>query len=481
VTATIGSSPAAANAANLSASAWADELLTSLGRQPDAFAHSLLITHHDPVLATRFRVGEAAAAVLGAQAMAAADLWCIRGGSPQRVEVDVRAAAASLVSFAYLRGLGDSAFARQGYATTALYEARDGRWIHLHGGFRSREGTLALLGCADEAPAIARAVAGWDAQELEDALAARGVCGARLRSADEWRGHPQGIALAQVPVVELIRIGDAPPEELPGPRADQPGARPLAGVRVLDLTRVLAGPTCARTLAEHGADVLHVRSPRLPFIEPFVIDTNSGKRSCYLDLERAGDVERLRTLARGAHVFSQGYRPGAFDRRGFGPQAMAELRPGIVVVSIDCYGHDGPWAARPGWEQLAQTTTGMVHEHAGDEKPALVPAAVNDYTTGYLGALGVMRALARRVSEGGSWHVRVSLSRTAMWFMSKPRIAADAPPSGLDSAVIAPWLIEVDSAWGRLTRLGPIARMSATPPRWDLPSAPLGTHPPQWS
>ncbi|HEY6420647.1 MAG TPA: CoA transferase, partial [Candidatus Binataceae bacterium] len=201
----------------------------------------------------------------------------------------------------------------------------------------------------------------------------------------------------------------------------------------------------------------------------------------YLDLERAEDLAQLRSLSRDAHVFSQGYRPGAFDRRGFSPDALAKMRPGIVVVSIDCYGHDGPWAARPGWEQLAQTVTGMAHEHAGDEQPSLVPAAVNDYTTGYLGALGVMRALARRVSEGGSWHMRVSLSRTAMWIMSLPRVAADASPSGLETAAIAPWIIEVDSAWGRLTRLGPIARMSATPPRWGLPPAPLGSDPPRWA
>ena len=202
------------------------------------------------------------------------------------------------------------------------------------------------------------------------------------------------------------------PSRFPGPRADEHGARPLSGVRVLDLTRVLAGPTCARTLAEHGAEVLHVRSPKLPSIEPFVIDTNPGKRSCFLDLDRREDVERMRALVRDAHVFSQGYRPGALARRGFSPEELAQMRPGIIAVSIDCYGHEGPFAGRPGWEQLAQTVTGMAHEHAGDEHPALVPAAINDYTTGYLGALGVMCALARRTTEGGSWHVRVSLART---------------------------------------------------------------------
>ncbi len=460
---------------------WTNDLLVSLGRADNSNQHALHITSRDPVIATRFRAGEAAAAVLAANAIAAADLWCARGGRPQRIEVDVRAAAASLVSFAYLRCHGAS-FERRAQPTTALYRARDGQWIHLHGGFSSREGTLALLRCDDVPAAIAKAVASWDAQALEDALADRGVCGAKLRSADEWRLHRQGIALARVPVVEMLRLGDAAREPLPGPRAIEieRGARPLSGVRVLDLTRVLAGPTCARTLAEHGAEVLHVRSPRLPSIEPFVIDTNPGKRSCDLDLDRKEDAEQLRALVRDAHVFSQGYRPGALARRGFAPEALAQMRPGIIVVSIDCYGHEGPFADRPGWEQLSQTVTGMAHEHAGDEHPALVPAAISDYTTGYLGALGVMCALARRTIEGGSWHVRVSLARTAMWIMSLPRTSPNATPAGLDAAAIAPWIIEMNSAWGPLTRLGPIARMSETPPRWNIPPAPLGSDPPVW-
>ncbi|MGA8643149.1 CoA transferase [Candidatus Binatus sp.] len=458
---------------------WTRDLLASLGRADTSNQHALQIIGRDPVIATRFRAGEAAAAVLAANAIAAADLWCARGGRPQRIEVDVRAAAASLVSFLYQRCQGAS-LDRSPQPTTALYRARDGRWVHLHGGFSSREGTLALLKCDDDAGAIANAVASWDAQALEDALADRGVCGAKLRSADEWRAHPQGVALAQVPVVEVLRLGDAAPEPIPGPRAGAHGARPLSGVRVLDLTRVLAGPTCARTLAEHGAEVLHVRSPKLPPIEPFVIDANPGKRSCFLDLDSREDAERMRALVRDAHVFSQGYRPGALARRGFSPEGLAEMRPGIIAVSIDCYGHEGPFAGWPGWEQLAQTVTGMAHEHAGDEHPALVPAAINDYTTGYLGALGVMCALARRATEGGSWHVRVSLARTAMWIMSLPRTAPEDKPGGFDMASITPWIIEMNTAWGPLTRLGPIARMSETPPRWDLPPAPLGSDPAAW-
>lgn len=453
-------------------------LLADLGRGADAPAHRLDIAGGDPILATPLRVGEAAAAALAALAAAVADLWCQRGGAPQAIAVDVRAAAASLLSFVLQRA-SEPLAVRDPPATVAFFATADRQWIHLHGGFPAlHEGTLALLGCADDAAAIADAVRGWTAAALEEALAERGLCGARLRSAAEWRAHPQGAALAEAPLVAVSRIGDAPPAPLPGPRAGAPGARPLSGVRVLDLTRVLAGPTCARSLAEHGAEVLHVRAPRLPFIEPFVVDTNPGKRSCHLDLDRADDRRRLAALVAGADVFAQGYRPGALERRGFGPAQLAAQRPGIVVVSIDCYGHAGPWRERPGWEQLAQTASGMAYAHAGGD-PILVPAAATDYTTGYLAALGAARALARRAVEGGSWHVQVSLARTAMWIEGLPR-AADRPPAGLDLQALAPWWIRMDSAWGELHRLGPIARLSDTPPRWDLPPARLGSDPAAW-
>ncbi len=464
------------------AGAWAARLLSDLGRPAEPGLEARLeVRGADPVLATRFRVGEAAAAALLAVGVASDDLWALRGGRPQRLSIDVRAAAASLLSFALQRAPRLDV-QRRSPATTALYRAADGGWVHLHGGFpHLHQGTVRLLGCADDPEAIAAAVARRDAAALEDALAEQGLCGARLRSAAEWSAHPQGRALAATPLVELRRIGDAGPRPLPGPRAGEAGARPLAGVNVLDLTRVLAGPTCARTLAEHGARVLHVRSPRHPFIEPFVVDTNPGKRSCHLDLDRAEDVVRLRALVGEADVFSQGYRGGSLARRGFDPEALAALRPGIVVVSIDAYGHSGPWAERPGWEQLAQTATGMAHEHAGTDTPAIVPAAVTDYTTGHLAAVGAMRALARRAREGGSWHVRVSLARTAMGLQSLPRTREDAVASGIDAAVLRDHWVALDTAWGRLERLGPVLRMSETPPAWALPPAPLGSHPPAFA
>jgi crotonobetainyl-CoA:carnitine CoA-transferase CaiB-like acyl-CoA transferase len=304
-----------------------------------------------------------------------------------------------------------------------------------------------------------------------------------VRSEREWRAHPQGQAIDKLGVVEVIRLGDSPPEAFRlGSRA---GERPLSGVRVLDLTRVLAGPTCARTLAEHGAEVLKINAPHLANVPLFVMDTGHGKRSAYLDLRDPSDLETLRDLAAGADVFSQGYRLGALETLGLDPASLHALRPGIVYTSIDCYGHEGPWRDRRGWEQLAQTVTGIAEENGRQEnggegeRPALLPAAATDYTTGYLAAFGTLAALLRRAEEGGSYHVRVSLAQTGMWIQGMDR--CEARGSGLSAESLAPWMTVSDTPYGRLHHLGPVVEMPDTPARWVLPTVPLGTHPAAWA
>jgi len=451
---------------------------------PDARAgNEITLTGKDPVLSTPFPIAEAAASALATGALAASRLGHHRGLPAQHIRVDLTAAAASLLGFALQRadaaaGLPDASVARASLAMTRLYRAGDyragdGRWIHLHGGFpHLRDGLLALLECDDEVDSIARAVERWDAFELEDAVAERGLCAAVARTEAEWAAHPQGRTVAAVPVVEIQRIGDAPPRTLP------PATRPLDGVRLLDLTRVLAGPTCGRTLAAHGAEVLRIDGPKLPHIAPFVLDTSHGKRSALLDLRAAGDRARLEGLLADAHVFSQGYRAGALDALGLAPERLAERRPGIVVVSINCYGHSGPWRERRGWEQLAQSASGIAVEQGGADSPALLPAAATDYTTGYLGALGAMAALLRQQEEGGSWHVRVSLARTARWLQDLPRVEGE--PSGIGPERIAPFLRSTPYGAGRLHHLGPVVDMSATPPEWRCPTGGVGRHEAVW-
>ncbi|MGO8875540.1 MAG: CoA transferase [Acidimicrobiales bacterium] len=430
----------------------------------------------DPVLRSPLHLGEGAATVLGLLGQEAACIGQLRGLPPQRLRVDVRHAAASLHSFLLLQiqgGIVPLLGHRAGAHLTSIFRCRDGRYIHLHGSFDEPAAILRVLGLGGEPDndAVAEAVARREAGELEDVLALAGLCGAICRSPAEWGRHPQGRALADRPLIEVTRIGEGPP--VPFAAAE----RPLSGIRVLDLTRVLAGPTAARTLAEHGADVLHVAAPHLPTIPLFEIDTGHGKRQAHLDLRRPEDAARLRQLVVGADVFSQGFQHRSLDRRGFGPDELAALRPGIVYVSENAYGQVGPWNDRPGWEQLAQAATGVTVVQGGG-RPIQAPAAMNDYTTGYLAALGAMIALRRRASEGGSWHVQTSLARTAMWFLA---LGADLnPAAATDLGNVATLMDETESGYGRLGFLKPALQMSVTPPRWRLPARPLGSDSPTW-
>ena len=433
------------------------------------------VVGQDPIFSYRFPVGEAAAVALGACGVAVSNLWELKGGRPQQVKIEVRRAAASLGSRSFLRLQGGHT--PTSYATNNplvdLYRCRDGRWVHIHGGLPNLAyGTMKVLGCSRDRDSVTAAVAGWDAEALEEALTAAHQCGAMVRTADEWAAHPQGRALAAQPRVEIIKIGESDPEPLPA------GDRPLAGVRVLDLTRILAGPTHARTLAEHGAEVLHIASPWLPNPDVFVMDTNHGKLSAFLDLDQPDDAARLRQLAAQADVFAQGYRAGALARRGFGPEQLAELRPGLIYVSINCYGHTGPWESRPGWEQLAQTVTGIVAVEGQPDRPQRLPVAANDFVTGYLAALGTLVALGRRAREGGSYHVRASLCQSGMWFT---RLGATCDPAQATGAGDPGELcVDTDTPFGRLTHLKPALELSETPPAWTRPTVPLGSHQPVW-
>ncbi|MFC1953948.1 CoA transferase [Chloroflexota bacterium] len=450
-----------------------DELINIAG-WGNGFDEQVTITGHDPVLPTRFQIGETIAGVHAACGVAVSKLWQLKTGCQQQIAIDVRAATASLQGHQYLKINGEE----EGYTypSWGFRATRDGRWLYVHGYERQR--VLKLLGCEDDPEAVTEAVSNWDSQALEDAIAEAGLCGAVARSAEEWAEHPQGIILQKLPVVEVIKIGDSPPEPLPS------GNRPLSGIRVLDLTIILAGPICGRTLAEHGADVLRIfPTNRKPLLgRSFDIETGHGKRSAFFNLLEDSDGEKLWALIREADVFSQSYRLGALARKGFSPEAVAEARPGIIYSSISCYGHEGPWKERRGWEQLGQTVSGLAQEE-GLETPRLLPAAITDYTTGYLGAFGTLVALERRAREGGSYLVRASLTQSGMLHYRQGRIPMEEwwglermlPPEEISRLVV-----ETDTSFGRVTHLAPVLQLSETPPQWSLPIVPLGTHEPVW-
>ena len=283
--------------------------------------------------------------------------------------------------------------------------------------------------------------------------------------------------MAALPLFTIERIGDAPAQALPA------GDRPLAGVKVLDLTRVIAGPVCGRTLAAHGADVLLVTG-RASAGDRAAGDRHRPRQAVgALDLREPRRARRSPALLRDADIFVQGYRPGAIARYGFGPQDAARLRPGIVYVSLCAYGHEGPWAGRRGFDSLVQNANGLnvaEAEAAGADEPKPLPARTSITRTGYLMAFGAMTALraprdrgrqlacararSRRPASGSASSAASTACR-----LPRSRVRRRARPAG-----------EAPSGFGRLTAVRHAAVMSETPPRWDRPSVPLGTHPPAW-
>ena len=265
-------------------------------------------------------------------------------------------------------------------------------------------------------------------------------------------------------------------------------ARTLSGIRVLDLTRVLAGPTCARTLAEHGADVLKITAPHIAARDDQEYDTGHGKLSARLDLRQPDDLETLRGLVRQADVFSQGYRPGTLGNRGLSPEDLARLRPGLVYVSLCAFSHMGPWASRRGFDTVVQNISGITTRQGelfpGPEPgPQFYPVSAIDYLTGYLMAFGAMVALARRAQQGGSWLVRISLAQTGRWLVARgevPAVSLKDVPKEFPHADLDRWSIDSDAPAGRLRHLGPTVQLSETKPYWARPSVPLGYNEPAW-
>ena len=456
-----------------------DELMRIRGL--DVPTECIEVVGSDPVLSTRFPLGETSADIMLSIGVAINDLWELRTGQRQDLQVKVEHAAAVLRSYQYLAVDNSDIkselmgqIGRQGISTP--HPAKHGRYFLPHVGLpHLAEKILKVLDCQLELESVVQAVARWDALELENAVAEVGACGAMVRTSDEWLAHPQGMALAGRPVIEIIKIGESDPEPLP----KDSSARPLSGLRVLDLTRILAGPTCARTLAEHGADVLMVTAEYLPQTRFFVADTSHGKRTTFLDFNDHKQKQTLVDLVEQGDVFSQGYRPGVMIKHGLSPEELAEIRPGIIYASMNCYGYEGPFADRAGWEQLAQTVTGIAAEHGGD-KPRLVPAAACDYTTGYLAAYGTLLALGLRARVGGSYHVKASLCQSGMFIQRQHRVDYDSDGMEIDKQLIEEITLETQTPYGRMEHLGPILKMSATPPKWEVPSSPLGTHGAVW-
>jgi crotonobetainyl-CoA:carnitine CoA-transferase CaiB-like acyl-CoA transferase len=438
---------------------------------------SVTLTSDEPQLPSSFRVAAAAQTSIAAAALAAAHLWKLRSGQSQDVAVDMRHAVVECRSERYLRVDGKPPPPAWD-AIAGVYRTGDQRFVRLHTNFpHHRAAVCQVLNCKAERADVQAALMQWDGEAFETAAYAAGGVVAMMRSHEEWSALPHARALAALPTISIEKIGEAPPRSWPA------GDRPLAGLRVLDLSRVIAGPVAGRALAAHGADVLLISGPDLPAIPWLTIDTGRGKLTGFVDLKREQGRGVLRDLLVDADIFSQGYRPQALASLGFSPDDAAKISPGIVYVSLSAYGHAGPWAGRRGFDSLVQTSTGFNHaegQAAGVEGPKELPAQMLDHATGYLMAFGAMMAKARQSREGGSWHVQVSLAQTGRWLWNLGRVAEGLKTQDLPGEAVSGFLKEVPSGYGPLRAVSHSAVLSKTPALWARPAVPLGSHPPRW-
>ena len=440
------------------------------------------LTGEEPQIPSSFRVAVAGQTTVAAAGLAAAEIWRLRSGQVQNVSVDMRHAVAECRSERYLR-LDDKPPPPAWDAIAGVYRTGDGRFVRCHTNFsHHRDAVCRVLACEPEREKVQAALMQWSAEDFETAAYAAGGVVALMRSYNEWSALPQARALAQLPLISIEKIGDAAPK--PWPQGASNNDRPLAGLRVLDLSRVIAGPVAGRTLAAHGADVLLVSGPNLPAIDWLTIDTGRGKLTTFIELKSETGRAQLRELLKDADVFSQGYRPRALAALGFAPEDAAKINPGIVYVTLSAYGHTGPWAERRGFDSLVQTSTGFNHaegQAAGVEGPKELPMQILDHATGYLMAFGAMMARMRQASEGGSWHVRVSLAQTGRWLWNLGRLEDGLKaPDLTGEAVHAAFIESMPSGFGMLKAVRHSALLPATPAHWSRPAMPLGSHPAQW-
>jgi crotonobetainyl-CoA:carnitine CoA-transferase CaiB-like acyl-CoA transferase len=431
-------------------------------------------------LPSHLPVADTAVACAGAALLAAADLQARRGGPVARTaRLDRGHVAAAFRSEAYVRLNG--AVAATGFAPLSrFWRTRDG-WVRTHGNYPwHREALLRALGTGEDPDQVAAAIAGRAAHEVEDLVVGAGGVAAAVRTVAQWRAEPAGQAVAAARLVEGGRRGDAPPRRRAAdalPTVTLPAMLPAAGIRVLDLTRVIAGPVATRYLAALGADVLRLDPPHRPEL-PQAYDGLLGKRSALLDLDT--DAARFDELLGAADVLVHGYRPHALDRFGLTPAALAERHPGLVVVSLSAWGSTGPWGGRRGFDSIVQAASGIaVAESADGDRPGAMPCQLLDHGTGYLCAAAALRGLADQAVAGGTQVRELSLARTAHWLLGSAA-AGLAPADGAPTRAEEDWVTTLGSAEGPVTVVRPPGQLDERELAWPSPLTRYGCDPPAW-
>ncbi len=430
----------------------------------------------DPVFPSSFAVGSAALVSMASAAAMAAEIGQIRGLPQQTISVDMQEAAIECTGRFTLDGKSTPSFAE----LSGLYQCNDG-WLRLHANFdHHRDAALSVTGLptGSKTPRMdleAKALH-YSCEQLESAVLEKGGACATVRTFDEWDKLPQAKAVESLPLVEITKLGEANPKSHSTLSEGQP---PLSNIRILDLTRILAGPVCGRTLAAYGADVMLINSPNLPNIDS-IIETSRGKLSAHIDLTSETDKHALHRLLKDTHAFVQGYRPGAIASHELSPEALAERYPGIVYTSLSAYGRSGPWSSRRGFDSLLQSASGFNMAEAqskGTKQPTALPMQILDYASGFLMAFGTQVALQKQITEGGSWHVQVSLARTGLWLRSFGQnsdwLNCTAPSTDA-------YLQTYASSYGDLRALPHPIKFSESSVEWKVPSSTPGTHQPIW-
>jgi len=460
-----------------------DDLLAEVGLSVADAGGRVTFIGQDPIIEARHRLGAAIGIPMMGNAVAAAAMHRHRGGPGQDLHLDLRQAVHHInPSFAWKPTLAgefpsialvlDNPFALIPYRTrdgctvmaSAVYPHQATKWCR-------------FLDVPPDFAKVAEAFKHWDAFELEEAANGAGLPACVARSRQEWLAHPHGALLASQPVIGLTRIGDAPPRQL------GPSDRPFGGVRVLSFTHAVAGPTVGRVLAEQGAEVLGATRPN-DFEHDWVyFEANIGSRSAWLDLTKETGKANVNRLLRDAHIVVNNHRGLKLEKLGIDPYELAHTHPGLVHVSVTCYGSAGPWANRGGFDMNGSAASGLMVIEGGPDNPQLPPTGlINDFITGYMGALGAAAGLIKQQTEGGSWHVTVNLTRNAMWYQTLGLVnPADAGRDD-EHTIGEPEAYEADTPMGHVHMLAPPVTFSHTPPRWPDPIlVPRGSSLPEWS
>lgn len=482
-----------------------------LGRSAGDGGGSVTFTGRDPILRSHFRIGASMALPGMAAAVGAAAIWQERTGEGQDVAVDLRDAvlnvnpaiglvmqqrialgaadaddpvASAFTWFPKVNGMLVQAPVGLGNPFSFVpFMTKDGRHMNITGIYPELQNrALTLLEAVPTRASIAASVARWDGEELEAAMFDDGVVGVMHRTTEEWLAHPEGAFLSGTPLIQIRKVGEAPPLEW----TENP-TQPLSGIKGLALTHVIAGSTAARTLSEYGAEILHIMRDQSFEHDAVWVDVNVGMRSANLNLNRPDDAAVLRTLMQDTDVVFESFSGRGIERLGFGLDEVVASKPeGVVYVTVRGYSWDGPWKDVRTFDMEAVATTGFTYaEGFGGEpdfgpsyadpdptrtRPEFPPTLVmNDYIAGYLAGAGAIEALRRRASDGGSYHVHVNLARAAMWYASLGMFESTDFVPGEENRMTGPDIFRFQSPYGAIERLAPMAKLSATPGQWQDP------------